>query len=88
MFVWILGGKKSLIHDIIYVLKPNIVVVNIANNRKFKITHFMELLKKEKLKSYLVNHRWRGTVIEHLSQRVRSNQRFANYETELATDVS
>lgn len=54
MFVWILGGKKSLIHDIIHVLKPNIVVVNIANNRKFKITHFMELLKKEKIKSYLV----------------------------------
>lgn len=54
MFVWILGGKKSLIHHSIYVLKPNKVVVNIADNRKFKNTHLMDFLKKANAISYLV----------------------------------
>lgn len=44
MFVWIPGGKQSLIHDVIYALKPDIVEVNIEDYRKF--THFMELLNK------------------------------------------
>lgn len=46
MFVWIPGGKQSLLHDVIYALKPDIVEFNIEDYRKFKNTHFMELLNK------------------------------------------
>lgn len=37
MFVWIPGGKQSLIHDVIYALKPDIVEVNITENLKIRI---------------------------------------------------
>lgn len=46
MLVWILGGKQLLIYDVIYVLKLDIVEVNIEDYRKFKNMYFMEFFNK------------------------------------------